>query len=332
MIKFLIRIIAVLLIAIFTIRSGCDNEVTNGGSDIFKQLGNASCDQYGAPPIQTVPPVTKSSTCDDGIELSFLQGAVTRYACLNYPDQADSQDYKWPLIIYLHGSLTTPESLYREGKTFFEMRNTTRLSGDDNVMGFTILSPEGRIAHPYTGTGPATGQGYHWDEWYRNTDENLDAQAVDHFLDTVISMGKVDTNRIYVFGWSNGAFMTVLYSTWRSSRISAMGQYAGANPWARTPCPIDISYERKVPLFLLRNLCDKLVPCPETNQWIDTLTERNWPFKYHSLNTIGDITLRDTCVSLTPCDGVRGLAEHIRWPKSVPLEIMLEFFRQHPLN
>lgn len=330
--KHFYKVLPFVFIALFTIRSGCDKQITEGGSEVYENLGYSGCDQYGAFPIRTVEPVTQPLVCADGVQLSFAQDNVIRYACLNYPGQADSFDYKWPLIIYLHGSLTTPESLYSDGKDFFDLRDDTQLSDNPCVRGFIILSPEGRIAKPYNGDDPATGEGFHWDEWYRNPEKNLDAQAIDHFLDTVISLGKVDTNRIYVYGWSNGAFMTVLYSTWRSDRIAAMGQYAGANPWDRTPCPISISYTKQVPLFLLRNLCDKLVPCYETNEWIDTLSARNWPFVYYSLDAAGYITSQDSCSTLIGCDANRGLAEHLRWPRMDPFKEMLEFFKLYSLN
>lgn len=58
-----------------------------------------------------------------------------------------------------------------------------------------------------------------WDEWYRNPTDNLDALAIDHFLDEVVARGLVDTDRIYVFGWSNGAYMAALYGMWRANRI-----------------------------------------------------------------------------------------------------------------
>lgn len=326
--KVLVRVSAAVFIFLCVVKSGCEDEIinTNGVSDV------SPCDQYGTLPIRTVYPVTLPIICEDGTRMTYQQGSTIRYACLNYPDQADTSDQKYPMIVYIHGSLVTPASLYLEGRDFFNLRNTFQLSNNPDVSGFIILSPEGRIAKPWTGNGPATGEGFHWDEWYRNPQENLDAQAIDHFIDSVISMGKVDTNRIYVYGWSNGAYMTVLYSTWRSSRIAAMGQYAGADPWSRSPCPIPITYDRQVPLFLLRNLCDALVPCPTTNQWIDTLRARNWPFKHHSLDGMGDIINSDTCSANSGCSGDIGLAEHFRWPKTAPFQLMLEYFRLHPLN
>jgi predicted esterase len=321
------------MIVLFIMVGACrKNTITDGGN-----LGGddtTTCNEYGALPFNTVYPVTLPLKCEDGDELTYQQGSAIRFACLNYPDQADSMDYKWPLIVYIHGSLVTPMSLYTFGRNFFDLRNDFKLSDNDTIKGFITLSPEGRIAKPWpTGSDqPATGEGFHWDEWYRNPDDNLDADAIDNFIDQVISDGKVDTSRIYVFGWSNGAYMTVLYSTWRSSRIAAMGQYAGANPWSRNPCPIPMSYTRQVPLFLMRNLCDALVPCETTNDWIDTLTVKNWPFKYHNLDVIGEFTTDDTCSTNPGCSGDEGLAQHMRWPRKTSLEIMLEYFRLHPLN
>ncbi len=319
----------IVLISLSIINTSCRKDETKDDS-----LGedNSTCNEYGALPLRTVYPVTLPLLCEDGNELTYQQGSTLRYACLNYPDQADSMDYSWPLIVYLHGSLVTPMSLYTLGRNFFNLRNDFKLSDNDTVKGFITLSPEGRIAKPWATDQPATGEGFHWDEWYRNPDDNLDADAIDNFIDQVISDGKVDTSRIYVFGWSNGAYMTVLYSTWRSSRIAAMGQYAGANPWSRDPCPIPISYTRQVPLFLMRNLCDALVPCETTNDWIDTLTVRNWPFKYHNLDAFGEFTTNDSCSTNPGCSGDEGLVEHMRWPEKTSLEFMLEYFRFHPLN
>ncbi len=47
-------------------------------------------------------------------------------------------------------------------------------------------APEGRIATPYASDTFETGTGFHWDEWYRDASQNLDAQAIDHFLQTML--------------------------------------------------------------------------------------------------------------------------------------------------
>jgi poly(3-hydroxybutyrate) depolymerase len=293
---------------------------------------DAVCSTDGTQPIQTVTPTTVRPICKSGSLLSFDQDGVHRYACLNLPRQAQgtpAAGAKWPLLIYLHGSITTPDSLYREGKALFDLHDRYQLSDDSATKGFIILSPEGRRETPYAAVDQ-TGTGFHWDEWYRNPTENLDAKAVDHFLDEVMATGKVDPQRIYVFGWSNGAYMTELYGTWRSDRIAAVAQYAGANPWSRDPCPVDFSYTRKVPLFLMRNLCDALVPCATSSAWIATLKQQDWPFEYQSVGLKGNaVPAASACAQ--DCSKARGLFEHVRWPQPAVLTEMLDFLKQHPL-
>ena len=293
-----------------------------------------SCSADGAPPFTTVAPITAQPECDGGRVLSFDQAGVTRYACLNQPPQAEREPAsgrQWPLLIYLHGSLVTPHSLYTFGKHLFDLHSSYPLSATPGVDGFLVLAPEGRKAQPWPSTEVQTGSGYHWDEWYRDPARNLDVLAIDHFVDEVVASGRVDPRRIYVFGWSNGAYMADLYGMWRSDRIAAIGQYAGADPWSRLPCAVTPKIERKVPLVLLRNLCDALVSCEKTDAWIKTLTEQSWPFESHSLDLLGgEAAPASTCA--TSCEKVRGIAEHTRWPsESVMKERLLPFLKAHPL-
>src|ERR1041384_3585721 len=204
----------------------------------------------GAPPIRTVMPVTKRVSCNGGRLLSFDQNGVERYACLNLPAQARRAPAgrKWPLIIYVHASETTPESLYKSGKSLYDVHDTYALSDREGVRGFILLAPEARRAMAWPGTKGATQTGFRWDEWYRDPETNLDAAAIDHFLDVAIATGLVDLHRIYVFGWSNGAFTAALYGIWRGERIAAIGQYAGASPFARPPCPVPMPSGPRVPI------------------------------------------------------------------------------------
>jgi len=286
-----------------------------------------ACSATGTPPLETVEPVTEKPNCKDGRVLSFDQAGVTRYACLNLPAGAS----KAPMVVYLHGSLTTPDSLYRSGHALFELSRDYPLSTHADTRGFILLAPEGRRAKPWASESAHTGVGFHWDEWQRDPTTNLDVQAIDHFIDEVVAMGLVDEKQIYVFGWSNGANMAVLYGGWRSARIAAVGQYAGADPWSRPPCPVDRPTGRQVPLTLLRNMCDALAKCSYTDSWSDTLESLNWPFQRTNLTLRGKQAAPNaSCVQ--SCGKARGLYEHVRWPqKAVLASQLLDFFKTHPL-
>ncbi|GLQ94356.1 PHB depolymerase family esterase [Dyella acidisoli] len=300
----------------------------NAADTVASQL---TCSATGTPPMETVEPVTERPTCKDGQVLSFDQNGVIRYACFNPPLHATSSKSKWPLIVYLHGSMTTPDSLYRDGRSLFELSRDYSLSKHAGTKGFILLAPEGRRAKAWASDGPHTGTGFHWDEWQRDPTKNLDVQAIDHFIDQVVATGLVDAKQIYVFGWSNGADMAVLYGAWRSDRIAAVGQYAGTDPWQRTPCPVNMPQGRQVPLTLLRNMCDALATCSETTSWSSTLEQQNWPLRRVNLTLDGkEDGPNAQCAQV--CEKPRGLYEHIRWPqKAVLADEMLEFFKQHPL-
>ncbi|WP_164931758.1 PHB depolymerase family esterase [Dyella sp. M7H15-1] len=293
--------------------------------------GQPTCSATGTPPLQTVEPVTERPSCKDGQVLSFDQNGVTRYACLSLPPHTAAGAMKWPMIVYLHGSMTTPDSLYRDGRALYELSRDYPLSAHVGTKGFILLAPEGRRAKPWASDSPHTGTGFHWDEWQRDPSKNLDVQAIDHFIDQVVAMGLVDAKQIYVFGWSNGANMAVLYGAWRADRIAAVGQYAGADPWQRTPCPVDMPQGRQVPLTLLRNMCDALATCSVTSSWSDTLDKQHWPLRRVDLSLDGkDAGPNAQCV--LRCGKARGLYEHIRWPQETVLaDGMLEFFKEHPL-
>jgi predicted esterase len=190
-----------------------------------------------------------------------------------------------------------------------------------------VLSPMGLRDRP---AGALSGTGFHWDEWYRNPTANLDALAIDHFLDEVVARGLVDTNRIYVFGWSNGAYMAALYGMWRANRIAAIAQYAGGNPWTRLPCPVPMTWTRRVPIALMRNLCDALVPYSATQEWIEALQAQDWPFEYQSLDLHGAATAPDAAPP-ERSNKLRGLYEHVRWPDRAVFEKALAFLGRHPL-
>ena len=82
--------------------------------------------------------------------------------------------------------------------------------------------------------------------------------------------------------------------------------------------------------MLLRNLCDALVPCATTSEWIQTFTSMNWPFEYHSLDTWGHLAPPDRACDAR-CSKVHGLFDHVRFPRRDAFEAMLRFLASHPL-
>src|SRR6202011_467894 len=68
--------------------------------------------------------------------------------------------------------------------------------------------------------------------------ENVDAATIDHFRAQVLAGKMVDTNRVYLSGWSNGSAMAYAYGLERPS-IAAIAVYSAPNPYHafNDPCP-----------------------------------------------------------------------------------------------
>src|SRR5215470_9326993 len=61
--------------------------------------------------------------------------------------------------------------------------------------------------------------------------ENVDAASIDHFVAELLTTGKVDRQRIYLMGWSNGAAMALLYALNRLW-VAAAAVYSAPDPFS----------------------------------------------------------------------------------------------------
>ena len=338
-----------LVIIIILAGAGCNRATTH------------VCSAFGAPPAVLNSDITP--TCAKGTRLEGWKDSdgTDRFACWYEPPRT-SELKPLPLVVYLHPSLFPADSV--ENLTnLLDFLSRADLSGDPTRPGFILLAPEGRNTSHYYLAPDANGPG--WDNWYRqfspNGDvtvdgqlfrENVDAATIDHFIATAVASGKVDKNRIYLTGWSNGAAMAYAYGLSRSE-IAAIAVYSVPDPYelALDPCPqvpVTTSPRDKrelqvfnigVPAYQVHNNCDIAGICP------------NALFLEGQLRALGG-NISETIINhdqkaVEKCDdscgtnhdgdlynlnaAVRGTANHIRWPDQWTAP-MLDFFRRHPLN
>ena len=243
--------------------------------------------------------------------------------------------------------------------------STANLSNDPSRLGFILLAPEGRNTHHYYPLTDMQGPG--WDNWYRNFTlapvaadlgtalENVDAAAIDHFIDVELATGKVDANRVYLSGWSNGAAMAYAYGLDRST-IAAIGVYSAPDPWAFLidPCEqvpvVQVSKGIKkilisnpaVPTYQVHNGCDLAGLCPNSERMMKRLQLIGVSVKDQIVSLASDPSNPDNQQPAKHCFSscgsnpngslnVLGELNHDRWPTDWTQSI-LDFFRTHPLN
>jgi poly(3-hydroxybutyrate) depolymerase len=327
------------------------------------QTDRVACGPFGNPPATTLAAVKPS--CGSGELLApWKDGDGTdRYACL-YEPASMRPGGRLPLLVYLHPSLFGPWTVTHTN--LLDLSGTSSLGGRPAGAGFIVLAPQGRnTAHYYPWPD---NKGVGWDNWYRQLSpagdvkvgntvypENVDAATIDHFIAEAARSRKVDTRRIYVTGWSNGAAMGLLYALNRPD-VAAAAVYSAPDPFGALS---DSCYQRpvsgapannaevqiynpRVPVMHVHNACDISGICPNGEKMAAELRSAGVNLEDVIIDAEGKRV--DACMDWcgTDPDGgltllhnpwgwVVGLHHHERWP-SAWTPAMLEFFRTHPLQ
>jgi len=326
------------------------------------QSANA-CGPFGNPPAEMFG-VAKPG-CGSGELLGpWKDGDGTdRYACLHEPASMKPGS-RLALLVYLHPSLFGTWTIaYTD---LLALHDTFALGGEHAAPGFIVLAVQGRnTAHYYPWPD---NRGLGWDNWYRQLSpagevkigttiypENVDAATLDHFIAEVAHSGKVDTRRIYVTGWSNGAAMGLLYALNRSN-VAAVAIYSGPDPFGLLddPChqkpiagaPANNTEVRihnpRVPVMHVHNACDAAGICPNGERLAAELRAAGVDIDDVIVDSSGKRVeaCTDWCGSdpngglsflHNPWGWMLGLRHHERWPLQWT-PTMLEFFRDHPLQ
>ena len=327
------------------------------------QATTAACGPFGSPPVKLLGAVKPA--CADGERLGPWKDTdgTDRYACL-YDASSAKPGRRLPLLVYLHPSLFGPWTIRHTN--LLDLRATTSLSGEHGDPGYIVLAPQGRNTAHYYQWPDDRGMG--WDNWYRQLSaagnvkvgktvypENVDAATIDHFIAAAARTGRVDTRRIYVTGWSNGAAMGLLYALNRPN-VAAVAVYSGPDPFGALvdPChqkPVSGKpasdaevqiYNERVPVMLVHNSCDIAGICPNGEKLATELRDAGAKVDDVIVDASGKRV--EACLDACGADPNGGLAfmhhpgawlsglhHHGEWPDEWTTA-MLEFLRAHPLH
>ena len=322
-----------------------------------------ACGPFGNPPATILGPV--KATCGSGELLGpWKDGDGTdRYACLHEPAPA-KPGRRLALLVYLHPSLFGTWTITHTN--LLDLQRASSPSGSPAGSGFIVLAPQGRNTTHYYQWPDNRGMG--WDNWYRQLSpagdvkigktvyrENVDAATIDHFIAEAARTGKVDTRRIYVTGWSNGAAMGLLYALNRPN-VAAVAIYSGPDPFGALidPCrqkPVDNApasnaevqiYNPRLPVMNVHNACDIAGICPNDEKLAKELRAAGVNVEDVIVDSSGKRVdaCTDSCgtdpnggleLLHNPSGWFLGLHHHGRWPLEWT-RAMLEFFLAHPLQ
>lgn len=205
----------------------------------------------------------------------------TRYACI-YRPPGTSASAKRPLVLWFHPGGNGNADLVADQTHLLDKAADFDLTGDSTRPGFILASVQGRNLR-FPTASPRDGR--HHDFYYRDLaspSRNPDIANADTLIDTLVGQGDVDADRIYVMGWSNGAFFSQLYGVARhqtatpgGSRVAAAAAFGAGDPFndiSRDPftdqlrttgasCQLATYPAVQAPLQLVYRSCDATVAC-----------------------------------------------------------------------
>ena len=301
---------------------------------------------------------------DDGAPLLYNDpvSGEQRAACYYVPKGAGPTSRR-PLVVFVHGALGSAAGVYN-GTSLRAKAPSFDLSGDPARPGFVLVADQGRNLH----APDETADGERHDIYYRDLGSpstNPDIRSLDALVDLAVETGFADPKRIYLVGWSNGAFFSQLYGIARhttptpgGNRVAAVIAFAGGDPfenvkWGLTPsCKLTPYPKSTLPIGLVHRACESLVACNEAQLQKFSLDPgfdvETWVGVLGSvvgdpnvvdliLDSNGKMALKCTLPAL--CTGAGGLANHLHWPDGIAdgggndwEPAMLDFLKSHPLG
>ncbi len=313
--------------------------------------GEACAGIHGNPPFESsaslqgtvasLYPVELSCPLKGGEYLTWQDSMGTpREACLQMPAHA-SAEQPLPLLVFLHGSLFPgdPQTLLSGLDLNYQDAD---LSGDPNRPGFILLMIEGRDKPHHYPFPDDHAWGY--DNWYRNFDRddpalNVDVATIDHFMAEVRDRGVVDSQRIFMSGWSNGAAMAIIYAL-NTPGIAASAVYSNPDPFTdvEDPCAQAPFGNNLRPIMTIHNDCDIIGICTTGNigmgqRFAETLPE----LELESIIQTPFGADTDSCVARCEYSSDQplgliseGALRHLMWPQQRN-EQMFQFLRERAL-
>lgn len=213
-------------------------------------------------------------------------GGFTRYACI-YRPSGTSVSSKRPLVLWFHPGGDGSADLLAEQTRLLEKADQFDLAGDVARPGFVLAAIQGRNLR-FPTLAPRDGR--HHDFYFRDLTSpsgNPDIANADQVIDTLVAEGMIEADKIFVMGWSNGAFFAQMYAIARHEtptpggyQVAAATVFGAGDPFndirwdpfneteysGGSSCQLTSYPVSAVPLQIVYRSCDAAVGCDAQQQ------------------------------------------------------------------
>jgi polyhydroxybutyrate depolymerase len=196
--------------------------------------GDSNPGTDGAPAIDA-PPTTLTT---GATTINLTVAGTARTAILYVPTTATATSQ---VAIALHGN----------GDSAGNFLATSGLKSLADADGTILVIPQG-LTRNFTVV--ATGQtlsGIDWDAYNSAAQGNLDLPLLDQLRAQVVATGQVDPHHVFVFGYSQGGYLSFTYAMTAGASLSCGAVLAASSPFGgATGDPLITGAARKLPTIL----------------------------------------------------------------------------------
>jgi predicted peptidase len=179
---------------------------------------------------------------------------MTDLRYLLYPPVGDEQD-AYPLIIFLHGIGERGDDLELVKK-----------------WGLPRAAELDEVALPAYIAAPQCPDDVHWSDI---------ADRLDAMLDELLTSYPIDSDRVYLCGFSMGSFGTWTWALKRPERFAALMPVGGNGYWSVFALDqIDFSILRTMPIWMVHGALDAAVPVSGADDFAQALVQVGANFGY----------------------------------------------------
>lgn len=237
----IVRVIATAaVIALLALAAACSGTSANNANSA-NVAGTSTSTGPGTTAPVAKPVATSSPGCTSGatgptpvksqqVDTKMRSSGIERSYFLWLPATYGTTSTPAPLVVDMHG--------YEEGAAIHTQN--TMLSTTADAKGFVLVTPAGTGKMPFWNAVPVP-------------DAPNDLQFISDLIDEVGAHECIDPSRVYLTGYSNGAFMSSLYACRLADKVAAIAPVAGL----RFPDGCDPS--RPVPIIAFHGTADPLV-------------------------------------------------------------------------
>jgi poly(3-hydroxybutyrate) depolymerase len=213
-------------------------------------------------------------------------------------------------ILYVPKSATSTSqlaiALHGDGDTDSNFLATSGLEPLADADGTVLIVPQGiprNVVVQLGGGETQTVPDVDWDAYNTAAEGNIDLPFLDQLRTQIVATGQVDPNHVFVFGYSQGGYLSFEYGMVTSTALSCSAVLAASSPFGGgSGDPLIAGAARKIPVILQIGTLDPAYSAAEATE--STLKSDGFPTELNAIAGAGHVPIPgDVSVPWDYCRG-----------------------------